>query len=313
MKFLSFLINFLLVVFVTVTALLVVVDLTVSATYIDSLASSTNSYQALSELLPTQIAEMVGGDKGNSSTSGHPVPPQSAAQIAAADQQRQQILAGMKAALTPDFIQTTLSGVLAQGEAAVKGNGTSISIPLDQVGVRARAAGLDVPSDQFKTLVIPADQLRQVKIAVHGVEQAKLVGLLAAGFLFLLSVFLSFQRGRYGALGAALIASGILVGVFAAAAWAAPRTILSQIDLPANAASFAPLIGRLVVQLAADLRLKFLAVALTLFVAGILLELFKQHLPHHQHPLELEAKQAKADYDSGGKFLDDVELEPPKK
>ncbi len=334
MKFVSFLINLLLMIVLVVTSLFVVVDLTVSAKYINTLATRTDAYTQLSALLPEQIVKMIANGRDNKSDNSNSSNPNNCrtscgstntanfspgGQVKTAQQQAEeaaqeaQILAGMKAALTPDFIRTTLTSIVYQGEAVLKGSASTIAIPLDQVGTRAKAAGLDVPADVFKPLILSTTdpsmkQLADAQRSVHLFERAKLVGLIAAGVLFLLSLFVSFWRGKYGALGAALIIAGLLTGVFVAGFWVAPQLALQKLTLPADLSLFAPFIARVILQLANDIKFKFLSIALALLAAGVLLELLNKHLPsHHQH----EQLLAPLANDDAPKMLDEEVVPAP--
>jgi hypothetical protein len=258
MKLLAFLTNFLLVIAIIGTSLLLVADRTASAKYIASIAQRTNTYQTLSVLLPQKIADQA--------SNGDPV-------------QHAQILKAMQAALTPEYIQGLLTSSLTQFQDVIKANGQEVNINLNEIAVRARASGLDVPDKQFQNVTIPAELIRQPIKVTHIAETTKLALLGATIVLLLLSLYLGYRRGKYTGLGVALIVSGVIEAVFVVGFVVAPDRLLAKVKFDDQIAAFTPLIHRIVNQLVYDLRLEFGIIAGVFIALGILMLVFGRRLP----------------------------------
>lgn len=258
MKFLVVLVNILLVVAIVIASLLLIADKTASAKYLESVAQKTNAYQALSQLLPTQIAQQSNSDDA---------------------QQQQQLLGAMQAALTPDYIQNQIASALTQLELAVKSNGQEVTINLDHISATARDRGLKISSDKLKPIVISPDKLQKPIKIVGIVEMAKLIALCSALALFLLSLFLCYWRRSYIGLGVALVVTGSLEAILLIALFVVPGPILAQINLGGSIVSFSPLITSIINHIFVDLRIDVGSLAALLLLVGVLLLIFGKHLP----------------------------------
>ena len=263
MKFVAILVNFFLVIAIVVASLLIIADKTASASYLESVAQRTNSYQILSQIIPNQIALHADSDN---------------------PQQQQQTLHVLQNALTPDYLQDLITTTFDQFDGVIKGNKQQIVVDLSHIKNVAQSQGVAVSEDVFKPKIVNTDTLQNPIHIVRTVETVKFVALGCTIMLFLCSIFLGFWRRNYIGLGIALIVNGVVDLFLLTGLLIAPNMLISQIDFNKYGGDFTPLILSVIHRIVIDLRIQFAILSVIFLLIGILIIAFNKHLPHRSLP-----------------------------
>ncbi len=251
MKFLAGFVSTLLVLALIQTGFSLVLDHTVlNAHYLEAQAAKTHFYDNLAATLPDQIATTSDGTTADEAT----------------------IKQKLATIITPAAIRAHVEPALVQVEAFYKGKSTKpATINLSDLADQARAAGLDIPADQFNKQVVLTPTGSPAKSAVHQLEAAKTIGLIATGLLFAALVVLVFYRRKVAPMMTALIIPGVLFALVAVGLLQLPGLVNANFKLNDKAKSLEPTIKQLVNSLSHGLSLWFFYAAVILgLVAAVI-------------------------------------------
>ncbi len=262
MRFLAGLLGSLLTISIIAVSTSFVLDRTLlSSSYLESKAQQTNLYSDLARLLPEQI-----GAHGAATAAG-----------------QAQITDKLKTVITPEAIRQHVEPALTQMEQFYKaGAAAPAVINFSDLADRARAAGLDIPANQFDQQVILTPTDSPARPVIRKFEVGKNYALFAALALLIGLGFVSYRLKKFGHLLAALIIPATWFAVLAFGVTKLPGLANANFKLNDQAQPLGPTVGHLVGAISHDLSVKFLD--LTIILVALALAVYGAHWFLYKRP-----------------------------
>lgn len=254
MKLISAIINILLVLLITISGSVFILDRTADAEHLSETAETSGVYKGVSEVVSRQLVEIGAKNLG--------VDPSQIPQEA-------------KDVVSEEYIATKSQEVTAQIEEALRGERSSIKIDISDLADEAQAAGLTVNKIDLKPIEIqvPVEDQQAGVRASQNLDLFKFISYTLTGILLAASIAIGTARKKFTGLAVAFLASAIIFGLLAVLAGFLKGFVAGSLELPNNISEISPYAQTFTASIVGEISRAYFwfAVASTIIGLGIII------------------------------------------